>query len=208
MTQELDGTGMSPAQNADIRMLQNAAEYNIDLDALESVGKKSFRRKPAAKKVAEDWRKLDVNLSDIINLIIATSERPTFMVRDDKLVYLNPAAMQLLDISVDKDVIDNNFLNLVIKEDWNLLAENIGEMLTNGKTMRIRLKAATGKIIPLQFQAIYLSEIEHFSFILLGEHIKKTIKPTFNNLYDDVTGLPNFFLFEDRVQVAVALENA
>ena len=119
MTQELDGTGMSPAQNADIRMLQNAAEYNIDLDALESVGKKSFRRKPAAKKVAEDWRKLDVNLSDIINLIIATSERPTFMVRDDKLVYLNPAAMQLLDIGVDKDVIDNNFLNLVIKEDWN-----------------------------------------------------------------------------------------
>ena len=208
MTQELDGTGMSPAQNADIRMLQNAAEYNIDLDALESVGKKSFRRKPAAKKVAEDWRKLDVNLSDIINLIIATSERPTFMVRDDKLVYLNPAAMQLLDIGVDKDVIDNNFLNLVIKEDWNPLAENIGEILTNGKTMRIRLNAATGKIIPLQFQAIYLSEIEHFSFILLGEHIKKTIKPTFNNLYDDVTGLPNFFLFEDRVQVAVALENA
>ena len=206
--QELDGAGLTSAQNADIQVLQNAAQYNIDLDTLESVGKKSSRRKPAAKKAAEDWRKLDVNLSDIINLIISTSERPTFMVRDDKLVYLNPAAMQLLDISVDKDVIGNNFLNLVIKEDWNPLAENIGEMLTNGKTMRIRLKAATGKIIPLQFQAIYLSEIEHFSFILLGEHIRKAVKPTFNNLYDDLTGLPNFFLFEDRVQVAVALENA
>jgi GGDEF domain-containing protein len=60
----------------------------------------------------------------------------------------------------------------------------------------------------MTFRAIYLSEIDHFSFVLIGEHIKKSTKPSFNNLYDDITGLPNFFLFEDRVQVAISLENA
>lgn len=208
--QNLDGAAANLAAPVvvDKALLQNAGKYNIDLDALENVSSPNIKRPVADKKHSEAWRKLDVNLSDIINLVIATSERPTFMVRDDRLVYLNQAAMQLLDIGVDKDVVGGNFLNLVAKEDWNLLAENIGEMLTNSKALRIRLKSATGKIRPMSFQAIYLSEIEHFSFILLGEHVKKSIKPTFNNLYDDVTGLPNFFLFEDRVQVAVAAENA
>ena len=206
--QQLEGENLFPAVSADVRVLGEAAQYNVNLDALETPEKTENRRRHSEQKRKEDWRRLDVNLSDILNLIVATSERPTFMVRDDKLVYLNPAAMQLLDISLDKNVINNDFLNLVVKDDWNLLAENIGEMLTDSKSLRIRLLSATGKIIPMRFQAIYLSEIEHFSFILLGEHIRKEIKPTFNNLYDDMTGLPNFFLFEDRVQVAAALENA
>ncbi len=204
----LDGSDLHAPKDVDLGFLEEAGKYHVDLNALEEVVKPQAQHVNSTKKRSESWRKLDVSLSAVINLIVATSERPTFLVRDDKLVYLNPAAMQLLGIGVDKEIIGSKFFNLVAREDWNLLAENIGEMLTNSKQLKIRLKSASGKIHPMSFQAIYLSEIEHFSFILLGEHIKKPVRPTFNNLYDDVTGLPNFFLFEDRVQVAVTQENA
>ena len=111
-------------------------------------------------------------------------------------------------MDIDKGFIGNNFFNLVAREDWKMLAENIGEMLTGGASLRIHLKTVTGKTKTQTFSAIYLSEIEHFSFILLGEHPKKQERPIFNNLYDDLTGLPNFFLFEDRVYVAISQENA
>lgn len=206
--QALDGKNLRPSAGADVGLLQDAERYNINLASLEKLEKKEKNKSQLRKKVVGDWRQLDVNLSDIVNLVLATSERPVFMIRDDNLVYLNQTAMQLLDIRADKDVIGDKFFNLVVQDDWNPLAENIGEMLTNAKSLRIRLRATTGKIVPMRFQAIYLSEIEHFSFILLGEHARKEVKPAFNTLYDDLTGLPNFFLFEDRTQVAVAMENA
>lgn len=206
--QKLEGGKFEAATTIDVGILQNAEEYNVDLKSLETIGTPEINLPAAPKKENEPWLQLDVGLSDIINTIISSSERPVFLIRDDKLVYLNASALSLLDINLAKDVLGNNFLNLVAKEDWTLLAENIGEMLTNAKVLRIRLKSVSGKIRPITFQAIYLSEIEHFSFILIGEHVKKQAKPTFNNLYDDITGLPNFFLFEDRVQVAVSLENA
>lgn len=206
---DLDGKNLPSAGAVDLSVLKSADKYNVDLKSLEKFSTdKLSEQKVFKKKQPDGWRKLDVSLSDMVNMVLATSERPTFLIRDDKLVYLNPAAMSLLEIGPDKDVVGNNFLNLVAKESWNLLAENIGEMLTNAKSLKIKLKTMSGKLIPMTFQAIYLSEIEHFSFILLGEHTKKVVKPTFNNLYDDLTGLPNFFLFEDRVQVAVSLENA
>ncbi len=203
----LEGGNLHAPDNIDLNLLQEAEKYHIDLSDLENIIAPKVQKETNHKKQSESWRKLDVSLSSVINLIVATSERPTFLIRDDKLVYLNPAAMQLLGVNVDKEVVGNKFFNLVAREDWNLLAENIGEMLTNAKQLKIRLKSASGKIHPMNFQAIYLSEIEHFSFILLGEHTKKATRPAFNNLYDDVTGLPNFFLFEDRVQVAISSEN-
>ena len=208
ITNVLEGNkNLKTTQNVDINILKEADKYAIDVDSLESFNESKIMKIVQKRKEEETWRKLDINLSDIINMVIATSERPMFLIRDDKVVYLNSAAMNLLDVGVDKDVLGGKFLNLVAKDDWNLLAENIGEMLTNAKTLKIRLKSLVGKIIPMNFQAIYLSEIEHFSFILVGEHTKKIVKSTFNNLYDDLTGLPNFFLFEDRVQVAVTQEN-
>lgn len=206
--QKLEGGDFASATPIDVGVLEKAEEYNVDLKSLESIGTPEIKIPSLPQKPDEAWRQLDVGLSDVINMIIASSERPVFLVRDDKLVYLNLSAMQLLDIKMEKDVVGGNFLNLVSKEDWTLLAENIGEMLTNAKSLKIRLKSMLGKVRPMAFQAIYLSEIEHFSFILLGEHLQKMAKPAFNNLYDDVTGLPNFFLFEDRVQVAVSLEKA
>lgn len=209
MLQNLEGGDFKAAEAVDVAILQDAEEYNVDLDSLENIAKPEIKDLPFPQKTQdESWSQLDVALSDVVNMIIATSERPVFFVRDDKLIYLNLAAVHLLDVKFDKEIIGENFLNFVAKEDWALLVENIGEMLTNAKALRIRLKSVVGKMFPMTFQAIYLSDIEHFSFILLGEHPQRPVKPAFNNLYDDLTGLPNFFLFEDRVQVAVSLEKA
>lgn len=196
------------AGNVDKSILQEAKIYGVDLDKLEQfhfeVGSEKFEH----KKRLESWKSLDIGLADVIKMIVETSERPTFLVRDDILEYINPAAISILSLKADTNIVGSNFFKLVVKEDRNLLAENIGEMITNVKTVRIRLKSLDGKIVPINFQAIYLSDIEHFSFILLGDHVRKEARSSFNNLYDDVTGLPNFFLFEDRLQVAISLEGA
>jgi GGDEF domain-containing protein len=203
----LEGGILPMAANADLSVLAQAKDYHVDLDNLEKVAEPVEEQAVDTVNVVESWRKLDVNLSDIINMFIATSERPTFMIRDDRIVYVNPAALRMLEIGVDKEVLGHRFFSFVEKEDWNLLAENIGEMLTNSKSVQIRLRTANSKIKYLTFQAIYLSDLEHFSFILLGDHLNKTARPAFNNLYDDITGLPNFFLFEDRLQTVISLEN-
>ncbi|MBR1949134.1 MAG: GGDEF domain-containing protein [Alphaproteobacteria bacterium] len=186
--------------------LDEAKEYNIDLDSLEAAYHKKAPEKQE-KNENNDWYNLDVRFIEIVNSFISTSERPVFFIRDDKLVYMNQAALLFFDIGVDKDFIGSNFFNLVVKEDWSLLSESIGEMITNGKDVKIRIKNAKGKITPVVLRAIYLSESDHFSFILMGEHKKQKSKLFYSNLYDETTGLPTFFLFEDRVQVAVSDEN-
>ncbi len=195
-----------PIAKPDKSILAKAEELNInvnELDVFSEPEKKAFR---PDNKEKESWRNLDIKLSDVVDVIIATSERPFFLVRDDLLVYANPAAVQLLDLG-GGDVIGDKFLNLVDSGDWKVLVENIGEMIAGDKALQIRMRGSTGKVVPIDFKAIYLPEIEHFSFILIGEQHKKPVTLTLNNLYDETTGLPNFFLFEDRVQVAVANEN-
>ena len=207
-TEILEGRSMTRAEDPDLSLLQEADNYHVSLDELEKTKKKEKDPSSSKAKKDETWRSLDINLSDVINQFVSSSERPAFLIRDDKLVYLNSAAMSFLEIDLDKGYIGNSFFNLVAQEDWKVLAENIGEMLTNNLQLKVRLKTTTGKLKTQVFSAIYLSEIEHFSFILLGEHPQKSNRPAFNNLYDDLTGLPNFFLFEDRVHVAISLENA
>ncbi len=182
---------------------KDVEKYAIDLDALE-VSSLSEKKDNMKKNKEDDvWQNLDVKLSEILNSFIATSERPVFLIRDDKLVYINQAALTFFDIDYDKDFIGNNFFNMVIREDWALLSENIGEMLINSKEIKVRIKNIKGKITSANLRAIYLPESDHFSFILFGEHKKQKDKVSFGSLRDDKTGLPNFFLFEDRVQVAI-----
>ena len=188
----------------DLDVLKDASKYNVDLENMEKSLSVQTTASKSEKKHQETWRNLDISLSDVVNVIISSSERPVFLVRDDKLFYINQAALKLIEVETERDVIGKKFLNLVSPEDWNMLAENIGEMLTANRHQLIHIKSADGKIRAMTFQAIYLSEIEHFSFLLIGEHVKIERKQEFNNLYDDLTGLPNFFLFEDRVQVAIA----
>ena len=207
IVENLDGGGLltdvSVKKTPDF---DEAKAYNIDLDALEVVSS-DVKTENILEKEQEDWHNLDVRLIEIVNSFISTSERAVFLIRDDKLVYMNQAAMLFFDIGLDKDFIGNNFFNLVVKEDWNTLSENIGSMLTDSKEVVVRIRNSIGKITPAKLKAIYLPESDHFSFILMGEHKRKKSNISYNNLYDEVTGLPNFFLFEDRVQVAIINEN-
>lgn len=207
IVKDLDGgSAWQKVSDKKVPNIDEAKAYNIDLEALETVSHDATVSNFSQTKF-EDWHNLDVRLIEIINSFISTSERPFFLIRDDKLVYMNQAAMLSFEISLDKEFIGSNFFSLVVKEDWGLLSENIGSMLTDSKEVVVRIKNSKGKITSAKLKAIYLPESDHFSFILMGEHKKNKNKISYSVLYDDVTGLPNFFLFEDRVQVAIVNEN-
>lgn len=209
----LDGDGnWVSAEAASLSLLQDAKKYGILLNDLENVDAaipQVVLPKQQKKKSKEKyfWQDMDVNLGDIVNLVMNGSERPIIMVSDDKAVYFNLAAMQMLDIKDARSLLGEPFLTFVDKQDWNVLTSSIGEMLTAAQKQKIRLRSLKGRVSLVEFQAIYLPDTKHFSFILIGNHQNKGTKPFFNNLYDDLTGLPNFFLFEDRVQMAVNNEN-
>lgn len=207
ITEDLDGGNvlLNVSDNKTLNY-DDVNAYGIDLDSLEKVYDNSGYENTKVKK-SEDWHNLDIRLIDVIDSFISTSERPFFLIRDDILVYMNQAARLFFDIGFDNDFIGSNFFGLVVREDWNILSENIGAMLTDAKEVVIRIKNRKGKITSAKLKAIYLPESDHFSFILMGEHKENQKKISYSNLYDDVTGLPNFFLFEDRVQVALVNEN-
>ncbi len=211
--ENLEGNGFSSSvATPSLSLLNDAKRYAISLDDLENPDAplpqlEMPKQQKKVKKEKYFWQDLDVNLNDIVNLVMNTSERPIIMVCDDKAIYFNFTAMQMLDIKDMRSAFGVPFLTFVDKQDWNLMTSSIGEMLTSAQKQKIRLRSLKGRQIPVEFQAIYLPDTEHFSFILVGNHQNKANKPFFNGLYDDLTGLPNFFLFEDRVQMAVNSEN-
>lgn len=154
------------------------------------------------------WKEMDVSLEDMVSNIFSTSERPIAIIRDDKIEYLNPIAIKILEVINLKSVQDEPFLKYVVKDDWNLLAENIGAMMAEAQKLKVRIRSLNGKVYPTVLQAVYLSDNRHFSFILIGNRVRENA-PTakMSSLYDEVTALPNFYLFEDRVQMAVNNEN-
>ena len=70
--------------------IYDAEKYNINLDSLEIKEQQTEKKKKVNLDV-EILGNLDISLSEIINIIISSSERPTFIIRDDKLVYINSA---------------------------------------------------------------------------------------------------------------------
>lgn len=155
----------------------------------------------------------DIRLDDVIKKVFESSERPVIIVSDDKVEYVNKTAQKILEAE-EKDILGQNFFSFVDEDDWNKLAENIGVMLTDGKNVRANLKSAEGKLYNVGIEAIYLPDARHFSFILIGQERAEVLpqekaaeRPTALNLYDEVTGLPSFYLFEDRVQMAINYEN-
>ena len=209
------GTDLGVSSFDDLSVLDDAAKHHINLDALEKIefSNDVFNEMPMQKQAEKDtqslkkekhlWQNMDVSLADMIRLVLDNSERPVAVVSDDKIIYMNKTMMMILGITDQRQVLDVPFLSFVDKSQWNSLAENIGEMLTSGKKYAAKLRAENGKIINNEIQAIYLPDTSHFSFILIGSHIERDSGNAIKNLYDELTGLPNFFLWEDRVQVAV-----
>ena len=206
---------------ADFNAVETAEEYGIDLNGLEVVEDKSIgeaRAKapqivttgvplivkqdvPKNAKLKNEWAAFSLTMGDAVSKIFELSDRPFFIIRDDKVVYINKTAMAILELHDDYEVIGNSFWQFVDKQDWNTLAQNIGEMLTDDKVVNVRLKTVKGRFYKISFQAMYLDDDQHFTFVLVGDR-----KIKYNpgaGLYDAVTGLPNFYLFEDRVQIAV-----
>ena len=199
-------------------ILAEASRYHVDLDALEKTDvpagfsvqkdvKPVYDIQPVEKQLENRFlEETDVPLQDVADKVFNRSERPIVIVRDDKIEYANKSFMNLLDVKNEKEILHEKFLKLVVRDDWNFLAENIGAMLTNNETAVIRLVGTNHKVSKVKFEAIYLSDNQHFTFILMGERpVPKTV--TAMSMYDAVTGLPNFYLFEDRVQTAVNYEN-
>ncbi len=214
----LEGVGdKNLKHNVDLGILSAAKNFNVDLDSLESLNEtpklKTIKQTLKSDKqemtdfVVQDFiEDADVHLKDIINKVFKNSERSFVIVRDDKIEYANKTFLKILGVAGEDDVLKKNFLKFVVKEDWNLLAENIGEMLTNDKSLMVRLKLPDNKVQRMNFDAVYLPDNQHFTFILVGSRIITKINLV-SGLYDDLTGLPNFYLLEDRVQMAVNAEN-
>ena len=180
----LEAEPQSVSAGSDI--LAEAARYHVDLDTLETVGSSAaVPVQPAARPVytpdaaeaAENIQEnrfldeTDVRLRDMVNKVFRRSDRPFVIVRDDRIEYANRTFLNLLDIKSETDILKEKFLKLVAREDWEFLAENIGEMLINNEAMEIRLVTAGHKILKVKFDAMYLSDNQHFTFILIGERI-------------------------------------
>jgi len=152
----------------------------------------------------------DVRLNDLIAKFMDKASRPVIIICDDKVEYINPVVADILGLSIE-DVRGKNFLDFVHPDDWNLLAENIGIMLTDAKSVPVRLQTKTKEMFETILEALYIPNDDHFAFVLIGNHVRKannTVQPSGNGMdfYDTLTGLPSFYLFEDRVRVAVNRE--
>lgn len=152
----------------------------------------------------------DVRLNDLIAKFMDKASRPVIIICDDKVEYINPVVADILGLSIE-DVRGKNFLDFVHPDDWNLLAENIGIMLTDAKSVPVRLQTKTKEMFETILEALYIPNDDHFAFVLIGNHVRKAnnaVQPSGNGMdfYDTLTGLPSFYLFEDRVRVAVNRE--
>ena len=148
----------------------------------------------------------NVHLSDVITKVFNKSDRPFVIVRNDKIEYVNDTFVKLVNEKSSSDVLGKKFLDFIAEEDWQSLAENIGEMLVSGKMLTINIKVGKNRFYKMNFEAIYLEHQTSFMFVMVGERTlnKANFKSGF---YDEITGLPNFYLLEDRLGVAINNEN-
>lgn len=156
--------------------------------------------------VGEHILDMDIPIPDAAKGIFDRSERPTLIVCDDNIEYANRAFLKLLGFSDYTKVMNEKFLKFVSQDDWNFIAENIGDVLTGNGVIELRMLNANYKVIKVSFDTVYLEDRQHFCFILLGRPIEVKVS-TNAVLYDERIGLPKFYLYEYRVQNAIDYEN-
>ena len=152
----------------------------------------------------------DVRLNDLIAKFMDKASRPVIIICDDKVEYINSVVADILGLPLE-EIRGKNFLDFVHPDDWNLLAENIGIMLTDAKSVPVRLQTKNKEMFETVLEALYIPDDNHFAFVLIGNHVRKAnnaLQQSGNGIefYDTLTGLPSFYLFEDRVRVAVNRE--
>ncbi len=156
--------------------------------------------------VGEHIMDMDIPIPDAAKGIFDRSERPTLIVCDDNIEYANNAFLKLLGFSDYAKVMNEKFLKFVSQDDWNFIAENIGDVLTGNGVIELRMLNANYKVIKVSFDTVYLEDRQHFCFILLGRPVEVKVS-TSAALYDEKIGLPKFYLYEYRVQNAIDYEN-
>lgn len=158
------------------------------------------------KRIGEHISDMDIPLPDAVHGIFDKSEQPVLIVCDDYIEYANTAFLKMLGIIDISKVLNEKFLKFVSRDDWNFLAENIGDILTGNGVLELRMLNVNYKVIKASFDTVYLEDKQHFCFILIGRPVET--KPSVNSvLYDERIGLPRFSLFEYRVQNALDYEN-
>ena len=201
------------SQNFDLESLDSGQGVG-EIGKIEQYSPHEIDEEPEVSSSDDDFiKRTDVRLDDIIARFFDKAERPIVVVCDDKIEYANDAFCKIVECS-EKEVLEQNFFSFVDEDDWGRLAENIGVMLTEGKSVNANLKSKTSKLFEVSLEAVYLSDASHFAFAMVGNWVsspnkEQTRKPEKNvpDLYDEVTGLPSFYLFEDRVQMAINYEN-
>lgn len=222
----LEGFDDTPEQNgaSDSSVLEKALDYNVNLEDMENIspadnlqfGVPSEEVKIVSAPVIDDYiedvpqknlfEKIDVHLQDIIDKCFRNSERPIVIIRDDKVIYGNAAFLRLVNIDNPTKILNHNFMEYVVKDYWNIVAENIGEALTTTKSIQIGIKDSVNNLHKVNFDAVYIPDNHTFSFILIGEHLEVRQSEALC-LYDTVTGLPTYYLLEDRIQTIINSKN-
>ena len=160
------------------KVLDKAEEYHVNLEDIENITKqldsqntKNNRREirliPATGEDEYEivdvpqkniFEQVDVHLQDMIDKFFRNSERPIVIISDDKIMYSNASFIKLINVENQTKVINHNFLEYVVKDYWNIVAEGIGEALTTSKSIQIGIKDKLGNIHKINFDAIYIPD--------------------------------------------------
>jgi len=149
---------------------------------------------------------IDISLPVAISGIFDRLDQPILVVCDDNIEYINRAFLKFLGYSDNSRIVHEKLLKFVSQDDWNFVAENIGEILTHNGTIELRMLNVNYKVMKMVFNTVYVEDKQHFCFILIGKPVENKFS-TNTLLYDERIGLPKFGLYEYNVQKAIDYEN-
>ena len=182
----------------------NFIETRISQDDLESLDNK-FSMDTLKGEIGKYISDMDISIPNAIHGIFDKLNRPVLIVCDDNIEYANTSFCKTLNITDKAKVLHEKFLKFVSQDDWDYIAENIGDILTGNGVIELRMLNANYKVIKISFDTLYLEDSLHFCFILIGRPVETKVVSS-SVMYDDTIGLPKFNIFEDRLQTAINYE--